>query len=404
MSSATITQLSVLGKQDVETTISPQLTFWKSTFKRHTDFAMEPKAIEFQGQTGYGKTSQALLPRNGDLVAKLWLVLDIGQLDSGNGGARFVEDLGRAIFEEIKLEIGSVIYDRMFPELEHAWEELTTLTERQLGRLTGKSNSVAELTDWAKTDQLLYIPINFFFTTDYGSALPVVALHLTDVKISVKVKAKADVIVTTGAPYTITANDAIINDMYLMAETVYLGDAERDWFADTQQKYVITQNQFLGKTTVLAGKTRESIQLTFNHPCKELIVVSRKASNSTAKNYFNFSGEETGKFSGEAFKTMLVKLNGNDRFEKRDPLYFRVVQNKCHHSRIPKKHIYTYSFALWPEDPNPSGSLNMSRVDNTHVEFEYTQPLAESLDVFIFTRNINVSTIGSGVMLLRFAS
>ena len=137
MSAGVITQLGAVGKQDTETSISPSLTFWKSTFKRHTAFAMEPKQIEFSGSTGYGKNNQATLPRNGDMIAKLWIVIDIAWLDARNGGARYVEDLGRALFEEIKLEVGSVVFDRLFPELEHAYEELTTLRERQLGRLTG---------------------------------------------------------------------------------------------------------------------------------------------------------------------------------------------------------------------------------------------------------------------------
>jgi hypothetical protein len=192
--------------------------------------------------------------------------------------------------------------------------------------------------------------------------------------------------------------------MYLLAETVYLDDAERDYFADTQQKYVITQNQFIGATTILAGTKAQSIPIIFNHPCKELIVVFRKQSNTDLLNYFNFSGEETGKYDGEAFKSMLLKLNGNERFEKQDPLYFRVIQNRQHHARVPEKHVYTYSFALWPEDPNPSGSINFSRIDNTHLAFEFTNALLDNTDVFIYTRNINVSTIGSGVQLLRYAS
>lgn len=404
MSSATITQLSTIGKQDVETTISPELTFWKSTFKRHTDFAMEPKKIEFQGQCGYGKTSYAILPRNGDLVAKMWIVVELGNLDAGNGGARFKEDVIRAMFEEIKLEIASVVYDRMYPELEHVWEELTTMKERQLGKLTGKSESVSELVEWAKETQELYYPINFYFTEDYGSALPMVALHLTDVKISAKTVKKADIIVSTAGTYTVTETDAIIHDIYLKAETLYLGDPERDWFADTQQKYVITQKQFLGVNTVLAGSSRSTLDVVFNHPCKELIVVGRRASNSAAGNMFNFSGEETGKYVDELFKSMILKINSGERFEKQSPLYHRVIQNKQHHTRIPDKHVYVYSFALWPEDPNPSGSINFSRIDSTKLEFEFSSPLTESIDIFLYTRNINVSTIGSGVQLLRYAS
>lgn len=402
--SASITQLASIGKQDVETTISPELTFWKSSFKRHTDFAMEPRRIELLG-ADYNKTATATLPRNGDLISKIWMVIDLGRLDGGNRGARFVDDVGRAIFEEIKLEIGSVVYDRMYPELEHAMEEVKVLAERQLGRLTGKSNSPAELQDWAEFSQKLYVPFHFFFTEDYGSSLPVVALHLTDVKLSIKFKQKAQLIVSTGAgAYTPTANDALLNDIYLLAETVYLGDPERDWFAGTQQKYVITQNQYLGSQSVAAGVDSLRIPLHFNHPCKELILMQRTNVNTGNLNWFNFNGEETGQYAAEAFASMKLRLNGSDRFEAQDPLYFRVIQNKEHHSRIPTKMVYTYSFALYPEDPNPSGSLNFSRIDNAQIDLTFSANLASGADWFVFARNINVATVGQGVMLLRFAS
>lgn len=403
--SGVITQISAVGRQDTETFISPTLTFWKSEHERHTPFALEPKNIEFQGQVGFGRTSKAILPRNGDCVAKVHLVVDLGRLDGGNGAARYVEDVGRAMLDEVKLEIGSVVYDRIYPELEHAYEEISTLAEKQLGKLTGKTQSVADLNNWAQNTQRLYIPLCFYFCDSYGKAIPVVALHLTDVKISVKLKSLSALVQsTTAAPYTITAADGVIGDMFLLAETVFLDDPERNWFAETQHKYLISQNQFLGATTVLAGVSEAKVDLILNHPVKELIILYRKASATAAFNYFDFSGEETGNNAGEAFNKMSLKLNGNERLEDQDAVYYRVIQNKTHHTRIPNKHVYTYSFALFPEDGNPSGSLNFSRIDNSRLTLSFSTALAENAEVFVYARNVNVSTIGSGVQLLRYAS
>lgn len=403
--SGVITQLSSVGKQDADTFVDPSVTFWKGVSKRHTQFAMEPKNIEFQGSYGYAKTSSALFPRNGDLFSKMWVKISLGRLDSGNGGARYVDDVGRYIIEDMRLEMGSVKFDNQYAEKEHGYEEISKLREKQLRRLTGKSESVGELTDWAKNTQTLYIPVNFFCFRNWEQSLPIIALHLADCKLYVKLRNKADIIRTTSSsPYTVTSDDAQILDMSILAETVFLDDAERDWFAETEHKYVISQTQSIGSYSVLAGVRESKIDLNLNHPVKYLMVLYRKTANLTTGEPFDFSGEETGQYEGEAFKTMSLKLNNNDRIEKQDPFYYRIVQPLQHFSRKPDKHVYVYAFALYPEDQNPSGSLNFSRIDNSKLLLEYTSPISNAADVLIFAENINSATVAAGVILLKFAA
>jgi len=243
------------------------------------------------------------------------------------------------------------------------------------------------------------------FFGDWDESLPIISLHLTDCKVYVKLRSKADIIKsTTAAPYVPTDSDAQILDMNLLAETVFLDDPERDWFADTQHKYVITQNQYGGSTSISAGVREAKIDLTLNHPCKYIMVLYRKSSNLANKEPFNFSGEETGQYAGEAFKTMSLKLNGNDRLDKLDPTYYRVVQALQHWKRVPDKHIYVYCYSLFPIDKHPSGSLNFSRIDNAKLQLEFSSALSESAEVMVFLKNINVVTVGSGVILLKYAS
>lgn len=365
---------------------------------------MEPKHIEFQGSYGFSKTCSALLPRNGDLLPRIWVHVQIGNLDGGNGGARFVDDVGRWIIEEMRLEMGSVKFDTQYGEKDHAYEEVSKFREQQYRRLTGKSESISELTDWAKNTQTLYIPINFYCFKAWDQALPIISLHLADCKIYVKLRSKADIIRTTGAPYTITSNGAQILDMSLLAETVFLDDPERDWFAETEHKYVITQTQSLGSFSVLAGVKESKIDLNLNHPVKYLMVLYRKTANLTTGEPFDFSGEETGQYAGEAIKTMSLKLNNNERIEKQDPFYFRMIQPLQHFTRQPDKHVYVYAFALYSMDQNPSGSLNFSRIDNSKLLLEYTSAIAAPADVLVFAENINSATVAAGVILLKFAA
>src|SRR6185437_6323423 len=92
----------------------------------------------------------------------MWLVIQLGNIAGGSGAARYCDDVGRAIFDEIRLELGAVKFDVLTSEHEHAYDELTRIKERQYGRRTGKSESELELVEWAKNTQTLYIPLNFW--------------------------------------------------------------------------------------------------------------------------------------------------------------------------------------------------------------------------------------------------
>lgn len=396
-------QLNGMGQQDIELIIRPTRTFFSSKHKRHTPFAQEPKEIQFQNVADYSRTANATIPRSADLLAKLYLVIDLGSLNDGTGGAgvRFVEDVGRAIIDTVVLEAGSVQYDILWPEFMHCWEELSILSERQLGRLTGKAVQASTLEAWAQFTQRLYIPLEFFFQRDYASAVPLISLHLTDLKVKVTLKAKVDIV--DPARGTILAADAKIENMFLLGEFIYLDDAERDLFARTQHKYLIPQHQKTTRTAT-AGLNSLSIPIHFNHPTKEFILINRTDANTTAKAWFNFVGQEVGQYAGEAFASMALTLNNNDRVKARDPLYFRVIQNAEHHTRIPDKHIYVYSIAIAPESPSPSGSLNLSRIENTCIELTFGAALPLATEFMIFARSINVIRVYSGVSSLRWSS
>jgi hypothetical protein len=403
-------QVAAFGRQDVDTIINPNLTFFKTVYKRHTPFALEPKTVQFNNVLDWNTTATATLNQIGDGAVKLYLHCDVGELNGGAGGCRFSDDVGRAMIDEVQVQIGGTRYDSLWPELMHGWEELTTDEERQLGRLTGKSEVVADLVAWAQSHQTLYTELPFWFHMDYGAMLPLVALHLTDVKIQVKLKPKASVVVGVGAPYVPVAADATLS-CDLLVETVILDDNERDFLASAGEdadhpplKYLFHQHQFLGKQTIASGRTQYEQRVVFNHPVKELIWMLRGAANETALNWFDFSGEETGQYSGESFRTCRLTLNGQERFQALDPLYFRYIQPKQHHTRIPRKHIYVYSFALYPEDGNPTGSLNFSRIDNANIYYTFSGALAEDHYLYIFARNINSATVQRGIMLLSFAS
>jgi len=398
-------QINSFGRMDTETVLNPEISFWKDIYKRHTPFAMLPTSIEFVGSVGYGRRVHAVVNRVGDLLSRVYLYIELGNLNAGAGGCRFVDDIGRALIDTCTLQIGSVDFDNLHGELIHALEELSTDSERQLGRFTGKSGSVAELETWAKSTQYLYIPLDFYFCDGQGEALPLVSLHLTDVKLYMKIRPLNELVVGVGAAYTpVAATDGLFSDMHLLCEVVLLDDDERDYFADTPLKYLFIQHQYLGLQTIAAGSTSHNIDVVFNHPTKELIMMQRTSTNTTALNWFDFSGEGTGAMVGEAFSSLRVNFTGNERVQQMAPFYYRVIQPHQHHTRIPKKHIYVYSFALNPEKKQASGSVNFSRIDNCRLQVVFQAALAVSCDWLIYAININMAYVQQGCMLLKYAS
>lgn len=415
-------QLSATGAQDNELTLKPTRTFFQSKYKRHTPFAQEPKEIQFQNAVAYGRKMELTIPRSADLLAKMYLCIDLGKIVDPLDPTQtttdpalqpsYVNDVGRAIIEEISIEAGSVKYDALHPEYMHAWQELSIPKERHLGLLTGMHNDDATVARrLAKNDQRLYIPLEFWFQRDYSAAIPLISLHLTDMKLQVRLKNKIDIISKTwnvdGSKDL--SNTAEIQDMFLVGEFIYLDDNERAVFARSRHKYLVHQVQRLIHN-VPKLSSRVSIPINFNHPTKEFIILFRTESATAAKQWFNFAGQETGKFAGHGFQSMAITLNNNDRVQARDPLYFNTLQTSEHHTRVPTgddgvtKPIYCYSFAIAPESTSPSGSLNLSRIENTRIELTFSQATTEAMDVIVFARSINMVRVFSGVSSLKWSS
>tara|TARA_B100000497_G_C7603966_1_gene362803 strand:- start:452 stop:1093 length:642 start_codon:yes stop_codon:yes gene_type:complete len=201
---------------------------------------------------------------------------------------------------------------------------------------------------------------------------------------------------------------------HLWVDYVYLDTDERRKFAQTSHEYLIEQLQFTGFES-LSNKVR----LNFNHPVKELIwTITSNKTERPNENWFNYTNNETvvnvldlydyddiKKLLGPNSKTAnpvngaKLLLNGNDRFTQRDGMYFNMIQPFQHHENIPNNTgINVYSFALKPEEHQPSGTLNMSRIDTSFISLDYDSTKYNNNSVFaIYAINYNVLRILSGM-------
>ena len=454
-------QLVAYGAQDVYLTGNPQITFFKVVYRRHTNFAIESIRQSHNGNAKYGNTITCQISRNGDLINRVYVELTVPQIDDAKVGAaaattqspkaKYVNYLGLRLLKSVVIEIGGQQIDKHYADWLYIWNELSLPVGKRYAydMMVGADSDLV-----SKAQTKLYVPLEFWFCRNVGLALPLIALQYHEVKLKIEFESMARCVQRMKA-YNGTAyafgSDYDISDCMVWVDYIFLDTDERRRFAQLSHEYLIEQLQFTGLESMKVGRNR--IKLNFNHPCKELIWVAKKDSadfqstfwyNYTNKNAFFDNTTETDdaenfgssaqftetfanymahlqplKSAGNPFKSCLLQLNGNDRFAERSGSYFNLVQPYQHHTNIPmNKGINVYSFALKPEEHQPSGTLNMSRIDTAvlSVEVEAYKSIDLSTNsttlvdnteydgICIYAVNYNVLRILSGMGGLAYSN
>lgn len=221
----------------------------------------------------------------------------------------------------------------------------------------------------------LYIPLQFWFCRNPGLALPLIALQYHEVKFNITF---SNLPLLHDGAYTTIENLGAT----LYVDYIYLDTDERRQFAQVQHEYLIEQLQYTGAESV-AGTSFKS-KLALNHPCKELVWVCQPDNTTDPSNYATLAG-------GDTVIDAKLQLNGQDRFSTREGSYFNLVQPYQHHTRVPSAGIYVYSFALNPEQHQPSGTVNMSRIDNATLQLtlaDFGNGIEGSLRVYAINYNV----------------
>jgi len=105
--------------------------------------------------------------------------------------------------------------------------------------------------------------------------------------------------------------------------------------------------------------------------------------------------------------TAKLQLNGQDRFSEREGSYFDTVQPFQHHTRHPDTGVNVYSFALRPEEHQPSGTCNFSRIDNATLQLVLSNETVggeETAKVRVYATNYNVLRVMSGMGGLAYSN
>jgi hypothetical protein len=589
-------QLVAYGAQDVYLTGNPQITFWKVTYRRYTNFSIESIEQTFNGQADFGRRVTCIISRNGDLAYRTYLQVTLPEINQlmGNSStlssgaysvyARWLDFPGEQLIAQVEVEIGGQRIDRQYGDWMHIWNQLTMTAEQQRGyfKMIGNTTQLTFITDPSFADvdgpcdstaprqvcaprnalpeTTLYVPLQFWFCTNPGLALPLIALQYHEVKINLDLRPIDECLwaVTSlscnstnnpkSGPYantntnqygvgtpvtaTIAYNQSLVAAS-LYVDYVFLDTDERRRFAQNPHEYLITQLQFTGDESV--GSSSNKIKLNFNHPVKELIWVVQPDQNvdycssllcdatlfkvlgaqpfnytdavdalpnaihafggpdataganafidarglfqdagaldaaipsgftgywhggvyNNAYNETNFGGSavplnpdldntaalaslglSTSDFGGASHtdgssvsdagtfvlsETSLdmhcwgqnpvvvakLQLNGQDRFSEREGSYFSWVQPYQTHTRSPDEGINVYAFALRPEEHQPSGTCNFSRIDNATLQLVLSNATVEgtrTAKVRVYATNYNVLRIMSGMGGLAYSN
>ena len=533
-------QLVAYGAQDVYLTGNPQITFWKVTYRRHTNFAMESIEQTFNGQADFGRRVQCTVSRNGDLAYRTYLQVtlpEINQSDAATASegnyARWLDCPGEQMISMVEVEIGGQRIDRQYGDWMHIWNQLTLTSEQEAGyhKMVGQTTQLTYLTDPAFADvatacgaasvpeavcaprkalpeTTLYVPLQFWFCRNPGLALPLIALQYHEVKINIELRPLDECLFAVKALNADSSSQKTTNSYAkslvaasLYVDYVFLDTDERRRMAQNPHEYLIEQLQFTGDESI--GSSSNKIKLNFNHPCKEIVWVVQpdmhvaycdsfiggktmhKALGAQPFNYtdaidalpnsvlafgslaqtastitdglfsdaapYDISGAAvtatTGRSTPDArgsisaqngaasgagngvsdagvfvlaetalnmhcwgenpVVTAKLQLNGQDRFSEREGTYFDLVQPYQHHTRNPDTGINCYSFALRPEEHQPSGTCNFSRIDNATLQLVVSAAAiggTQTAKVRVYATNYNVLRVMSGMGGLAYSN
>jgi hypothetical protein len=400
-------QLIAVGIQDIYLIGNPQITFFKTVFKRYTNFSLESMQQPIDGRTDFGQMIQCTIQRKGDLVKDIILDILLPALPSGY---YWSDGIGNVLVKQVDLEIGGQLVDRHYSEWFDIWSQLT-VNESKIGAynsMVGNYNSSSSLEANATSQLRVQVPMFFWFNRDYAMALPLIALQYHEVVLKIQLRDFNSCYRnnTTSTPLS----GYQIQQFRVWADYVLLDMEERRNFAQTQHEYLIEQLQFADDEFISQSQNTISKVLNFNHPVKELYWIHvrndyEQANILTGNQRLNYA-LGTLYTDVETFGEGVLQLNGIERFERRPANYFRLVQNFQFHTRYSTKNIYTYSFAVFPEKQQPSGTCNMSKISKSILYLDYNGINHGQNDMILkaYGVNYNVFRIMSGMAGLAFSN
>jgi hypothetical protein len=496
-----IMQLIFQGAQDIYLTGNPSMTFFNVVHRRHTQFGTEYITVPFDTIPSFTPTQMTKatckIGRNADLLHDTYITYDIPAIYTNNMiPFGWVEELGTCIIQEVTIRLDGNVLDTQRGDYMKIYSDVFFNGTKKLQWLkciggesymlnTGQNLS-NDITNQiiAINARRLYIPLLFWYCLNSGLSIPLVALQYNELYIDVTFTPLNELIRIGNPPvspkqlfgdyqnsdFNITVRNYLMSLGYdqtnvfyyftqnnwqsntnLLCNYIYLGDDERQMFAQTSHEYLIQQVQFNLFQGLKAGPNY--LETTFNHPVKEVIWFLTMDNLDQTNDWYNFSGllehnsfkywqtnlkyynlqhfdepllsyikenftdyvnsvkaqsvyklapQQAQTYFGDFYSIMESAqpvFNNNDRMEIEDHDFYQNLQLFKYHSGISKEGIYILSFAFKPEEHQPSGTQNFSRLDyqEFRINIFNTYPIENRFNCYMYAINYNVFRIIGGM-------
>jgi hypothetical protein len=503
MPNAGLLELVAHGIQDIYLIGNPQITFFKTIYKRHTNFSMEAYQLSYDAKPNFNSKTTFNITHYADLMHTMILEVDLPEItatytydaavgnpsdyEKGMGTITWINNTGHGLINYADLLIGKQLIDRQYGEWMDIWTQLGQSEAKKRGldlMLNRNANLVVQPGPFT-----VYIPFQFWFCRNIGLSLPLTALqyHPVDLEVNFRpleqlytfgdnnyynASSNGTVYLQIYKPYTSTPNldddvqakkivfpdgseyfihptntvggpgqtgnpgqpyileltqpitttwsnvsvyikpNGILNttsgipqidDIRLYVDYIYLDTTERKEFTNAKHRYLIEQLQYSGSQSISAKSATNRFKLNFNLPVKELYWVNQLNDVYLTNNLFNYSNTvDPVVVKGNIMASGLIYINGIERFSLRKGDYFRLLQPYQKHTRCPNDFFYIYSFSVSPEEHQPSGCSNFSKIDTKELFQNFNTNLG-SQQIRVYALNYNILRIYSGMGGIAFS-
>lgn len=447
--------LLAIGAQDQYISISPEMSYWRQVHKRHTNFSMESISQTFSTAPTLGGTRNTFacrIGRHGDLLSKVYLSIQLPDIYSdGSLRFRWVNNLASTMLYSYSVDADTQKIDQRWGEFMDIWNELTHTVERQyaFNRLTGNSEELtaprasqpkavinnnnivysiypeASLLEPSIKGRRVYIPLDFWFTKDNATALPLIALQYQNIDVTIELRSidelyqvydgntgeyvspatyqskypGVDVSISRFTAYQGGGASSVFLNAFLDCNYIFLDTLERNYVATSNPDYLIER---IHRNEVGGISGQRAIELTISNPVKEIFWVLRRRDAFVYNDWRNYTARRPEKLGYPILDSAKIMWNGLDRFELKPSAYFNILQPYQHHTTSPREGIYCYSFSLFPEKTQPSGSFNASVIGKIQLYLSLVNSVDE-YDLFVYTMYYNVFRVMSGSGQMVFA-
>ena len=366
--------LAQLGQEDIILSGQPEITFFKEQYKAQAPFASRVINVLFESEIDFGEESDVGIPLNGDLIWAMYARFDFPTLDPA---VQFQSYAGLQMINFVELYSGSQLVERLWGEYIGILNACQVPTSKQssLTNMVGSGSPGSVFTPQTRYT----VPLGFK-CLQHG--LPLVP----DMSFRVSLSPSTSF---TSPPVTY-----LPVNFKLLVEFVILGEPERNWIKNRGPVIYIGESVQRARFDIPAGQSNVRCVTQFLHPVKELFFTVQNNSSDVFDYWYNYAGASSSSNTWAWNYSNVNHLNSMAMYfegvQRVDPLwatslYLGTTQFLDYHTRVPIAPFYMYSFALDPENPRPTGSVNMGRIKNQYFDF-FLKPSQKERTLTIWAR------------------